>query len=126
MNALHLTPRQLDEASRLADRLGPAFAQGLDDGRVRLLADEYTNCGHEISSRNPTLRPRLRHLIDAVDVSEPEQLARELNRLNRTRGRSHVGVIPEESEARAPERLAAQILEAIVSSPDRIPSLGPH
>ena len=37
MNGLHLSPRQLFEASRLADRLGPAFAQELDGGRLLLL-----------------------------------------------------------------------------------------
>ena len=37
MNALRLSPRQLFEASRLADRLGPAFAQQLDSGRLLLL-----------------------------------------------------------------------------------------
>jgi hypothetical protein len=37
MNGLHLSPRQLYEASRLADRLGPAVAHGLDRGRVLLL-----------------------------------------------------------------------------------------
>jgi hypothetical protein len=37
MNVLHLSPRQLFEASRLADRLGPAFAQELDGGRLLLL-----------------------------------------------------------------------------------------
>lgn len=37
MNGLRVTPRQLFEASRLADRLGPAFAQGLNGGRLLLL-----------------------------------------------------------------------------------------
>jgi hypothetical protein len=105
----------------LAANVGSAF-----DSQIAVEQRRCPNCGHEISSRNPTLRPRLRHLINALDLPEPERLAGELKRLNRTRGRSHVGVIPEESEARAPERLAAQILEAVVSSPDRIPPLGPH
>jgi hypothetical protein len=34
---LHLTPRQLYEAARLADRLGPAYAHQLDSGRLLLL-----------------------------------------------------------------------------------------
>ena len=38
MSALYLSPRQLYEASRLADRLGPAFAHQLDGGRLLLMA----------------------------------------------------------------------------------------
>jgi hypothetical protein len=58
-------------------------------------------------------------LDNTLDLPDPERLADELKRLNKTRGRSHVGVLPEESETRAPERLTSQILEAVVSSPDR-------
>lgn len=36
-SGLRLTPRQLFEASRLADRLGPTYAEELDGGRVLLL-----------------------------------------------------------------------------------------
>jgi hypothetical protein len=37
MNALRVSPRQLFEASRLADRTGPAFMQELDGGRLLVL-----------------------------------------------------------------------------------------
>jgi hypothetical protein len=37
MNALRVSPRQLFEASRLADRTGPAFMQELNGGRLLVL-----------------------------------------------------------------------------------------
>ena len=105
----------------LAANVGSAF-----DSELVVEQRRCPSCGYAISSRNPTLRPRLTHLINTLDVAEPERLTEELKRLNKTRGRSHVGVIPEESEARAPERVASKILEAVVGSPDRLPPLGPQ
>jgi hypothetical protein len=37
MNALRVSPRQLFEASRLADRTGPTFMQELAGGRLLVL-----------------------------------------------------------------------------------------
>jgi hypothetical protein len=37
VNALHVSPRQLYEASRLADRIGPAYMAELDGGRILML-----------------------------------------------------------------------------------------
>jgi hypothetical protein len=89
MNALWVTPRQLFEASRLADRLGPVLAQQLDDARVLLLmatrldangraapdlALELDRDGQVIATQYLDLRHRDDEddgLADLADVEEP-------------------------------------------------------
>lgn len=102
---------------RLASELGRRF----DDG-ILVEQKRCPSCGADVTDRRPTIRPRLQALMAALDMPEQRDLTAELARINRLRGRSHVGEIPEGTDLLAPERLAIGIVRAVIENPGKIPT----
>jgi hypothetical protein len=102
---------------RLASELGERF-----DDQVVVEQRRCPSCGADVTDRMPTIRPRLEALMGALDMPERSDLTAELARINRLRGRSHAGVIPEGTDLLAPERLASGIARAVLENPQKIPA----
>ena len=101
---------------RLATNVGSKF-----DNKIPVEQRFCDRCGAAITGRKPGPRQRLEALIDALALPAGPSLKVELARVNGVRGKSHVGKIPEGAELVSPEKLAEQVLRAIVASPRSIP-----
>jgi hypothetical protein len=96
---------------RIAISLGSRF-----DNSIMVEQRRCDNCGHPVTARKPTVIPRLVAVANAVGLP----VRNELTRINRVRGRSHIGRLPEGAEAAEPERLAGLIVQRIIADPNRI------
>jgi hypothetical protein len=101
---------------RLATELGSRF-----DDKIVVEQRRCPSCGADVTDRRPTIRPRLHALMGALDMPGQRDLKAELARINRVRGRSHVGEIPEGTDLLAPERLASGIVRTVIENPGKIP-----
>jgi hypothetical protein len=101
---------------RLATELGSRF-----DGQIVVEQKRCSRCGADVTDRRPTLRPRLHALMSALNMQNQLELEAELSRVNRLRGRSHVGDLPDGADLRAPEYLANTILKAVIENPESLP-----
>jgi hypothetical protein len=102
---------------RIAGNVGARF-----DDQVAVEQRTCPSCGAGITERTPGPVQRLKALVHALGLPEPDDLAAELSRINNLRGRSHGGHIPDGADLLAPERLASTILHGIVSDPERVPT----
>jgi hypothetical protein len=102
---------------RLATNVGSKF-----DDSIAVEQRFCDRCGAAVTTRKPGPRQRLEALIDALALPAGASLKEELARINRARGKSHAGKIPEGAELLSPEKLAEQILRAIAATPGTIPT----
>ena len=102
---------------RLATNVGSRF-----DSQITVEQRACERCGAPITSRRPGPRQRLLALVNALALPNSSDLAEELARLHDIRGASHGGTIPDGADLVSPERLAEQILRAIVTEGEKIPT----
>ena len=102
---------------RLATNVGSTF-----DDKIAVEQRSCNQCGATVTARKPGPRKRLEALVDALSLPAGPSVKAELARVNRVRGASHVGKIPEGAGLVSPEKLAEQILRAIVAAPTAVPT----
>lgn len=100
---------------RLAGEFGKLF-----DTDVEVQQRTCGACGEPVTERRPGMKQRVVALARRLPLDSTEEFERELARLNRLRGATHGGTLPAPEDAAGPERLAGQLVHAIIENPECI------